>query len=76
MSFKEVLFILGDSIFIEEVFKDLFRISWKVSWGDYIPFNRSKSPEMNSGRSQKSTREEERIIEIKEMTKEPFAHGM
>jgi hypothetical protein len=46
---KEVLLIFGDSILIEEVFKDVIGISWKVSLWNYIPFNWSERPEMYSG---------------------------
>jgi len=46
---KEVLLIFGDSILIEEVFKDVIGISWKVSLWNYIPLNWSERLEMYSG---------------------------
>jgi hypothetical protein len=73
---KEVFFVFTDSIFIEESFEDFVGVSGLVSRGNNFSLNGSESPELDSGRSEESTGEEERIVEVKEMSEELSAHGM
>ncbi len=74
MFFKEILLCLSDFVFVEEAIKDFLRVSGLVSGDNHVSLDWSNLSELNSWRSQESTGEEERIIEIKEMSKESSAH--
>jgi hypothetical protein len=73
---KEVFLIFTDSVFIKETIKYLIRVSGLVSRVYDFSLDGSESPEVDFGRSEKSTGEEERIIQVKEMSKESSAHGI
>lgn len=74
MFFEKVFLGLSDSILIEEIIKDFLRIPRLVSWHENIPFDRSNLPEVDSWGPKESTREEERIIKVKEISKDSPAH--
>lgn len=72
--FEEILFVFRNSILIEEALEDFMWISGLVSLHYDISLDWSQSSNVNSWRPEKSTGEEERIIEVKEMPEESSAH--